>query len=737
MQKGQSTFDYLILTAVILVVIVPLLFFSTGKLDQNRIASLQDALGALKDGITQINNLGFGTSSVIIVQIPKGVVDQSVGTGNSWCELHTLCYRIGNTDLHIQVPADMSGVLPLNEGFHYVQLFNNGTHVLLYECGNNMREGIEQCDGADSGACRLGTNPGTCGLPSSASACSCNCLTNNDCRLTTGRCDTTSGVCVPCDSIRNTCPVGQLCLGGKCTDQPKCGSNDDCEYPSLICNKNRGVCEPCDIPPPAGEDPTNKDCNLGHTCQIPGGGVPSYCGNPGSPGILDFSLDVSPSSMQTPRGGSVQTLVTVRHLAGPAPTVSLSSLQLPPGTTASFSPDTCDLTIANACDSTATFATQTTTSFGNWNLLIQGIGLATSGGSVVRTAPFTLNVICTQNNQCNYPNQVCLSGSCQPCIQDGQCSLPNNWCDRGICRTRTNPLCGNNVLDSVEECELVNNNIVVRNPVNCPEPPTSYTSPRCNLDTCRCEQQSSMFCGNNALDQPEQCDAGSSSIFVGLGRNGDPTALGFGGCDTTSFCTNGCVCQRPNDYCGDGRISGAWGEQCDPGATPSGCPVGKSCTNWCTCRPQSSCGDGFFNPQFEECELGVVGCSRNGVCLADCTCVRTGPGNSWPGSPGGPGAPNGPGGGPQPGGSAGNGPFTQSVCELHPLCTQNKCQGDCSPGYSCQPSGAICDCLVDATACTANPALSCGNAQDCVAKGYRNNTCENHCCVPNTPRISE
>src|SRR3989344_3335747 len=81
--KAQSTFDYLILTAVILVVIVPLLFFSTHRIDQSRVAELQDALEALKDGVTQANNLGFGTSSVVVIRVPKGVTEQRAGAEQS------------------------------------------------------------------------------------------------------------------------------------------------------------------------------------------------------------------------------------------------------------------------------------------------------------------------------------------------------------------------------------------------------------------------------------------------------------------------------------------------------------------------------------------------------------------------------------------------------------------------------------------------------------------------------
>src|SRR3989344_231495 len=140
--KAQSTFDYLILTAVILVVIVPLLFFSTSRIDNNRVAELQDALEALKDGVTQVNNLGFGTSSVVVIRVPQGVTEQGVGVDTfttlpNWCGRNMLCYKVAENDLHVTVPADVAGILPLNAGMHYVYLFNNGTHVLLYECGNN------------------------------------------------------------------------------------------------------------------------------------------------------------------------------------------------------------------------------------------------------------------------------------------------------------------------------------------------------------------------------------------------------------------------------------------------------------------------------------------------------------------------------------------------------------------------------------------------------------------------
>ncbi len=512
LKRAQSTFDYLILTGVILMVIVPLLFFSTERIDQGRLAELQDALEALRDGITQVNNLGYGTSSVVVLRVPKGVTEQRVGfsetSGGStrWCEKGMLCYKLAGNDMSVQVPADVAGILPLNEGLHYVQLFNNGTNVLLYECGNNRREAFEQCDGTDNSAC--GTALG-CASSSHPQACKCFCATNTDCRLSTGLCEQRTGVCVSCATNEQCVDnlgqrTGQICLGGQCVDPNRqCLTNRDCNYPTMVCNRRSGFCEPCDVPPPAPQ--LFKDCDPGDICLITGGGIPSRCGAQNSVNSPPFTS-----------AGSDQTITLPLNQVSLDGTVTDDGLPNPPGlftvtrTTGSFSilwtkqsgPGTVTFSDTQSVDTTATFSEPGT----------YVLRLTADDSQFSLSDELTVYVRCATNNQCSYPSEVCLSGACTPCRSDSQCTAPDNWCDNSVCRIRG----GGTPCLSNAQC-LNSNSPTCNLQTNTCESCSAPSLPRivkacsplfaCRLSTGRCEPfGGGPVCGNDLFEPGEQCE---------------------------------------------------------------------------------------------------------------------------------------------------------------------------------------------------------------------------------------
>ncbi|MBS3145155.1 hypothetical protein J4208_06245 [Candidatus Woesearchaeota archaeon] len=565
---GQSTFDYLILTVVILIVIVPLLFFSTTRIDTNRVAELQDTLNALQEGIAQVNNLGFGTSSVVIVRIPKGVTEQKVGiTSFSSSTLPgqpgLLQYRVAGNDLHVQVLADVEGILPLNEGLHYIQLFNNGTHVLLYECGNNRREAFEQCDGTESSAC------GTilaCAEPSHPQACSCFCFSHQDCRASTGLCDLTKNVCVPC-STNSQCELanpgeGKVCLSGQCIDPTlECTTNTDCSYPNLVCNKQAGRCEPCDVFP-ATPYPlftgALKDCNPGHSCQIPGSGVASWCG------ISPIGGLNNPPSVNAGIGQSITLPLNQVSLDG---TVTDDGLPNPPGLT-TISQTTGLFTIlwtkqsglgtvtfgnANAVDTTATFSQPGT----------YVLRLTANDNQVSSSDDVTVTVLCATNSQCTYPTQVCVSGACQPCVNDPQCNAPDR-CTSSVCipQSCSGTSCAGGYVCSSGFCTLCSTT------VPCP-------SGTCNPATGICSGGGGpAICGNGLVELGEQCELTSQCPPI-AGQIPNCT-----NCQCTYIAGGGGIPICPNNIVEPG-------EQCDPpGSQCSRCPSGSG-----TCQANCMCLD--------------------------------------------------------------------------------------------------------------------------------------------------
>jgi len=72
--------------------------------------------------------------------------------------------------------------------------------------------------------------------------------------------------------------------------------------------------------------------------------------------------------------------------------------------------------------------------------------------------------------------------------------------------------------------------------------------------------------------------------------------------------------------CGDGKVDGAKGEQCDPKASPNGCATFYACSS-CKCRATFRCGDGnVTGPEKCDYKASPTGCKTGEECTADCLC---------------------------------------------------------------------------------------------------------------------
>src|SRR3989449_3990842 len=102
------------------------------------------------------------------------------------------------------------------------------------------------------------------------------------------------------------------------------------------------------------------------------------------PPPFDFSLSSSPSSgFASYRGGSVSATVTALRTLGPTHTVQYSCMNLPSGTTCTFTPPSCNAT----CTANLVFATSSSTPAGTYSVRLQA-----ADGTITRTSGFTLTV---------------------------------------------------------------------------------------------------------------------------------------------------------------------------------------------------------------------------------------------------------------------------------------------------------------------------------------------------------
>ncbi len=147
----------------------------------------------------------------------------------------------------------------------------------------------------------------------------------------------------------------------------------------------------------------------------------------------------------------------------------------------------------------------------------------------------------------------------------------------------TYPYCGDNILQSREQCDRGAQN--------------GQVGSDCSV-TCRITKLP--FCGDTIIQAGEECDDGNV-------RDGD-------GCNSLckierKYCTDGTMCGNnvcrsgrtcEDAYCGDGVVQSALNEECDDGNRDSD----DDCDNTCKWVALAECGDGIVQSEFELCDNG-------------------------------------------------------------------------------------------------------------------------------------
>ncbi len=196
-------------------------------------------------------------------------------------------------------------------------------------------------------------------------------------------------------------------------------------------------------------------------------------------------------------------------------------------------------------------------------------------------------------------------------------------------RVRPDVLCGNNMPDPGEECDLgsanggqfcsstceyVCGNGNLEMGEQCDDGNTN------NVDMCSntCQTQiPQSVCGNNILEIGEQCDDGNMMDGDGCTMTcqmGTMTVCGNGmlepagneQCDDFNTVSgDGCSSTCQNEYCGDNIAQSARGELCDDGnaATGDGCSGSNPSYPGGQCKIES-CGDNYLDPNGKDNVVG-------------------------------------------------------------------------------------------------------------------------------------
>ncbi len=128
--KGQISIEYLIVVGVVLILVIPLFFYSTSKTTTNlRINQADDTVTSLVTAADSVYSLGPGSKDYVWITIPKGTKTSSI-TGQT-IQLQLSIFS-GTSDVHKTTKANVSGTLPTEQGTYKisVEMLEDGTILI-------------------------------------------------------------------------------------------------------------------------------------------------------------------------------------------------------------------------------------------------------------------------------------------------------------------------------------------------------------------------------------------------------------------------------------------------------------------------------------------------------------------------------------------------------------------------------------------------------------------------------
>ncbi|MCD6497144.1 MAG: hypothetical protein J7M25_02435 [Deltaproteobacteria bacterium] len=209
------------------------------------------------------------------------------------------------------------------------------------------------------------------------------------------------------------------------------------------------------------------------------------------------------------------------------------------------------------------------------------------------------------------------------CVFDPVAGIAPNTNDNDNTNTNSNTRhCGDGVISPGEDCDGQN-----LGGQDCISVAQGFDGGKlgclssCRFDTSQC---TSTNCGNNVVDSGEECDDGNAVNTDACLNNCRAATCGDGqvrenheSCDDGGQDTSGCDADCTLPVCGDGHVNQAAGEQCDSSGQDT-----SDCNADCTLPV---CGDGHVNQAAgEQCDSSGQDTSD---CNADCTLPVCGDGH--------------------------------------------------------------------------------------------------------------
>lgn len=116
--KAQAATEYMVIAAVVLAASGVVFFYALNFSQQSMSASkASEAAETIAVAIDYVYSLGYGTQTVVDINLPGNVVSGSVGNGEVVFVIHV---EGGDSDIVVSTRANATGSLPATKGIHTV-----------------------------------------------------------------------------------------------------------------------------------------------------------------------------------------------------------------------------------------------------------------------------------------------------------------------------------------------------------------------------------------------------------------------------------------------------------------------------------------------------------------------------------------------------------------------------------------------------------------------------------------
>lgn len=154
--RGQSSFEYIILMGMILVILIPVFYYSTRESSQNiNVNQGNDVVNSVANTVNSIYSLGPGNKEYIQVVIPGGIESVNI-EGN---EVAIKMHAFGDAaDIFATTIANVTGQIPTRKGPALISIEVLDSGVVLIGspdtfCGDGNCESPETCDLCSADCC--------------------------------------------------------------------------------------------------------------------------------------------------------------------------------------------------------------------------------------------------------------------------------------------------------------------------------------------------------------------------------------------------------------------------------------------------------------------------------------------------------------------------------------------------------------------------------------------------------